>query len=86
MSKKPINPYLVLLASLIVPGAGHVVLGQAQRGLTFLFFTVILGWASVKVMPDHMSFFSRHVGGVFLYGISVLDAYRMARIKYSSER
>ncbi len=86
MSKKPINPYLVLLASLIVPGAGHVVLGQAQRGLTFLFFTVILGWASVKVMPDHMSFFSRHVGGVFLYGISVLDAYRLARIKYSSER
>ena len=86
MSDKPRNPYLVLLASLVVPGAGHVLMGQAQRGLTFLFFTVILGWASVKVMPEYMSFFSRHVGGVFIYGISVLDAYRIARIKFTTER
>ena len=82
MDVKPKNPYLVLLAALIVPGAGHVVLGKAQRGLTFLFFTVVLGWASFKVMPEHFSFFSRHVGGVFIYGISVLDAYKIARIEH----
>ncbi len=83
MSDKPKNPYLILFAGLILPGAGHVLLGQAQRGLTFLFFTVILGWASFKTMPEHMSFFSRHVGGILIYGISVLDAYKIARIKYS---
>jgi hypothetical protein len=83
MSDKPKNPYLVLLAGLILPGAGHVLLGQAQRGLTFLFFTAVLGWVSLKVMPEHMSFFARHVGGIFIYGISVLDAYKIARIKFA---
>jgi hypothetical protein len=83
MSDKPKNPYLILLAGLILPGAGHVLLGQAQRGLTFLFFTAVLGWVSLKVMPEHMSFFARHVGGIFIYGISVLDAYKIAHIKFA---
>ena len=86
MPDKPKNPYLVLLAALILPGAGHVLLGQAQRGLTFLFFTVILGWASFKVMPEHMSFFGRHVGGIFIYGISILDAYKIARVKFTESK
>lgn len=86
MSEKPKNPYLILVAGLIVPGAGHVLLGQAQRGLTFLFFTFVLGWVSVKVMPEHMSFFTRHVGGIFLYGLSVLDAYKIARVKTATAK
>ena len=86
MSDNPKHPYLVFLAAVILPGAGHVLLGQAQRGLTFLFFAVILGWASFKVMPEHMSFFSRHVGGIFIYGISILDAYKIARVKFSAEK
>ena len=65
MSNKPKNPYFILLAALILPGSGHVFLGQAQRGLTFLFFIIVLGWVSVKIMPEHMSFFARHVGGIF---------------------
>jgi hypothetical protein len=77
---KPKNPYFILLTS-IIPGAGHVFLGLPQRGLMFLFFTIILGWVSVRVMPSDMSFFSRHVGGIFIYGISILDAYKIARIR-----
>lgn len=78
--KAPPSPYLVLVAS-ILPGVGHVLQGQAMRGLQFLFFTVILGWVSVKVMPDTASFFGRHVGGIFIYGLSIIDAYRIARIR-----
>jgi hypothetical protein len=85
MSDKPKNPYLIFLAGLVIPGAGHVLLGQAQRGLTFLFFTVVLGWVSLKVIPEQMSFFSRHVGGILIYGISVLDAYRIARVKQAED-
>ena len=48
----PPNPYKILAASLLVPGAGHVWLGLAQRGMMFLFFTVILGWVSAKLMPE----------------------------------
>ncbi len=77
---KPRNPYLVLAVSLI-PGAGHVTLGLPQRGLVFLFFTIILGWVSLRVMPETMSFFSRHAGGIFIYGISVLDAYKIAKVR-----
>ncbi len=84
MTDRPKNPYLVLFAGLVLPGAGHVLLGQAQRGLTFLFFTAVLGWVSLKIMPEHMSFFSRHVGGIFIYGISVLDAYKIARMKFAA--
>jgi hypothetical protein len=79
------QPRLVLLAS-IIPGAGHVLLGQAQRGLTFLFFMVILGWVSVKLMPDHASFIGRHIGGVFIYGMSILDAYKRARLAWVTSR
>jgi hypothetical protein len=78
MPEKSPNPRLVLLASL-VPGAGHVLLGQAQRGLMFVFFTVILGWISLKLMPESASFIGRHIGGVFIWGMSIIDAYRMAR-------
>ncbi len=80
MQEKPRQPYAVLAAS-VVPGAGHVLLGLPQRGLMFLFFTIILGWVSTKIIPPEMSFFSRHAGGIFIYGMSILDAYRIAKVK-----
>ncbi len=78
--KKPVNPHLVLLMSLI-PGAGHVAVGMAMRGLQFLFFMIILGWVSHKIMPLESSFFGRNIGGILIYGLSVIDAYKIARIK-----
>lgn len=80
MSEKPLNPYKVLAAS-IIPGAGHVWLGLPQRGLVFIFFMVVLGWVSTKFMPETASFIGRHIGGVFIYGMSILDAYRTAKIR-----
>jgi hypothetical protein len=80
------NPYLVLLASVFLPGSGHVMLGKAQRGLMFLFFIVVLGWISLRVMPASASFFARHVGGILVYGFAVLDAYKIARIQESEMR
>lgn len=82
MIKRPVNPYAVLAAALILPGAGHVVLGKPQRGLIFLFFTVILGWVSLRLTPDTASFFARHAGGILIYGFSVIDAYKTARIQW----
>ncbi len=84
--ERPRNPYAVLAAALVVPGAGHVLLGLQQRGLMFLFFTVILGWVSLRLMPETGSFFARHAGGIFIYGISVIDAYKRARIAWEQWR
>lgn len=82
LSAKPVHPRLVLAAAILLPGAGHVIQGKAQRGLMFLFFMVILGWVSLRIMPETASVFSRHVGGILIYGFSVLDAYRMARLRW----
>lgn len=82
MSERPVSPYAVLAASVLLPGAGHVLQGKPQRGLMFLFFTIVFGWVSVRLMPDTASFFSRHVGGILIYGFSVIDAYKSARLRW----
>jgi hypothetical protein len=79
---RPRHPYAILAAAVLLPGSGHVLQGMAQRGLTFLFFIAVLGWASRHLMPDHASFVGRHIGGVFVYGMSILDAYRTARVNW----
>ena len=79
---RPANPYLVLAAA-IFPGCGHVMLGMASRGLQFVFFTVILAWVTTKIAPADASFIGRHAGGVLIYALSILDAYRIARIRYA---
>ena len=84
MTTQPRHPYAILAAALLLPGAGHVLQGKQQRGLMFLFFTIVLGWVSLRIMPDEFSFFTRHVGGIFIYGISVLDAYKSARISWEA--
>ena len=86
MTDKPHNPYAVLAAAIVLPGAGHVLQGKPQRGLMFLFFTIILGWVSLRVMPQSASFFARHVGGIFIYGLSVIDAYKIARVRWETWR
>ena len=85
MPSKTVNPYLVLIAGLVLPGSGHVILGKPQRGLIFLFFILILSWISYRIMPEQGSFLMRHAGGVLVWGLSALDAYKMARVRQALE-
>lgn len=82
-AKEPANPWLVLLAGLAIPGAGHLMLGQQQRALMFLFFMAVFGWVSLRLMPEGASFFARHSGAILIYGFCALDAYRIARVRRS---
>jgi hypothetical protein len=79
---KPYNPYIVLAAAIVLPGSGHVLNGVPHRGLIFLFFIIVLGWATSKLAPEHVSFIGRYAGGILIYGLSVLDAYKQAKIKW----
>ena len=45
----------------------------------FIFFMTILGWISTKIMPESASFIGRHIGGVFIWGMSIIDACRINR-------
>lgn len=80
----PLNPYWVLAAAIGLPGSGHVLLRMPTRGLQFIFFTVILAWVTMKLAPPDASFIGRHAGGLLIYALSVLDAYKIARIRYAT--
>ena len=79
----PVNPYLVLGVAVVLPASGHVLLGVPVRGLQFLFFMVILGWITTKMAPADASFVGRHAGGFLIYAFSILDAYKIARIRHA---
>jgi hypothetical protein len=72
------NPKLVLLIALVLPGMGQAVNRMPTRGLIFVFYVILLGVVTYNLTtPDH-SFVGRYSGGIFVYLLSVLDAYRWA--------
>lgn len=80
------NPRLVLALAILLPGAGHVAIGQVQRGLCFVLFAILLMVVTyVTTTPEH-SFIGRHAGGLFVWALSITDAYRLARIRYEAQR
>ena len=83
---KPLNPYLVLALAIMLPGAGHVAIGEPRRGLAFAFFVLLFGVLTyATTTPDH-SFIGRHAGGLFIWALSIPDAYRRARLRAASAR
>lgn len=81
-----LHPRLVLLLAILFPGAGHVAAGQTMRGLCFALFAILLMMVSyVTTTPEH-SFVGRHAGGLFVWALSITDAYRLARIRYEALR
>ena len=82
--KKTINPYLVLALAIVLPGAGHVAIREAPRGLVFAFFVLFFSVLTyVTTTPDH-SVIGRQAGGLFVWALSIPDAYRRARMKYKT--
>ena len=85
-AKAPIHPYIVLLVAVLLPGGGHVLIGQPQRGFGFALFTLILSAISWHTTtPDH-SFIGRMALGLFVWALSIPDAYRIARTTYETWR
>ena len=83
---QPLNPRLVLVLAILFPGAGHVAIGQTQRGFCFLLFAILFMVLSyLTTTPEH-SFIGRHAGGLFVWALSITDAYRLARIRQEAVR
>lgn len=83
---KPMHPYAILALAIVLPGSGHVFSGVPARGLQFLFFMIVIGWATSKIAPDQASFIGRYAGGFLIYAFSILDAYKIARVKWETWR
>ncbi len=75
------HPLVVLLTAIVLPGVGHVLNRLPTRGLMFVFYTVLLGVITWNLTtPDH-SLVGRLAGGLFVYAISVVDAYQWAAVR-----
>lgn len=83
---RPIHPLVVLGIALVLPGVGQVVNGQPRRGLVFAFYTVLLAVVTYLVAPEAATAVGRVAGGVFVYAISALDAYRVAAVRWHTAR
>ncbi|MFU0504434.1 hypothetical protein [Pseudaminobacter sp. NGMCC 1.201702] len=78
--RKPIQPYLVLALAIALPGAGHVAIREAPRGLVFALSVVLFSVLTYVTTTADQSFIGRHAGGLFIWALSIPDAYRRARL------
>jgi hypothetical protein len=82
----PRSPLLVLAAAIVLPGSGQVLNRTPVRGLIFVFYIVLLGVVTYQLTtPDH-SLIGRYAGGLFVYAISIMDAYRSAAYRAAAAR
>lgn len=86
MTSKPTNPHLVLAAAIALPGCGQVINRQPMRGLMFVGFILLLGAYTLKTAAPDVSIVGKLAGGIFVYAMSILDAYRHARLRYETWR
>lgn len=79
---KPWHPHLVLFVAIILPGVGQVLNQNPLRGLTMLFFMLVLGVVSYHLASPGVSVIGQFAGGLFVYAMSVMDAYQWARVRW----
>ena len=80
--RSPINPYLVMLTAIVLPGMGQVLNHAAKRGMTMLFFMILLGFVTNQLASPDVSIIGKFAGGIFIYALSVMDAYMRARYRW----
>lgn len=83
-SRRPLHPLLVLLAAILLPGFGYTLLGFALRGLTMQMFMIVLGLITWQMTTPQHSLVGRLAGGLFIYAISIMDSYRLAKLRWDA--
>jgi uncharacterized membrane protein YkvI len=85
-ARRPVHPGLVLLAAILLPGFGHTLCGFRYRGLAMQMFMIVLGLITWHLTTPQQSLVGRLAGGLFIYAISVMDAYRLAKLRWDAFR
>ena len=80
---RPANPYVVLASAIVLIGSGQVWNRQPMRGLVFIFFAVLLGGFTLMTAKPEVSLVGKLAGGLMVYAMSIFDAYKTARIRYT---
>jgi len=85
-ARRPIHPGLVLLAAILLPGFGQTLCGFRYRGLAMQMFMIVLGLITWHLTTPQQSLVGRLAGGLFIYAISIMDAYRLAKLRWDAFR
>ena len=83
VSRRPPNPFLVLAAAIVLPASGQVLNRQPVRGLVFVFFILLLGGFTLQTAAPDVSLVGKLSGGLFVYAMTIYDAYKTARIRHA---
>jgi hypothetical protein len=83
-ARPPLNPYFVLLIAILLPGFGHVVSGQTRRGFTMQLFMIALAFVTWQLAPPGTSLAGKLSGGLFVYALSIPEAYRIAKLRWEA--
>ncbi len=81
---EPLNPRLVLLVAILLPGMGHVLCGATRRGLMMQAFMILAGFVTWHLSTPQTSLVGRLSGGLFIYAMSLPEAYRLAKLRAAS--
>lgn len=82
--RRPIHPYIVLLAAIVLPGSGYVLAGEPKRGFTMQMFMIVFAIVTWHLAPAGASIVGKLAGGLFLYALSIPESYRIARLKWDA--
>ncbi|MCX8254395.1 MAG: hypothetical protein OTI36_10475 [Beijerinckiaceae bacterium] len=75
------HPKLVLLLACLAPGLGHAALGRWSRAVGFAAFTQFFAALTWKLAPHDRSLVGRTAAGLFVWALSIPDAYRSAVLR-----
>lgn len=80
--KAPLAPAWVLIIAILLPGMGQVINNTPVKGLVMISFMVILGMITFNLAQPHISMMGKLAGGIFIYAISIMDAYYWAKYRW----
>jgi hypothetical protein len=79
--KPPLAPILVLFIAILLPGMGQVINNTPVKGLVMIAFMIILGLITFNLAQPHISMVGKLAGGIFIYALSIMDAYYWAKVR-----
>lgn len=82
--KPPLAPIWVLIIAILLPGMGQVLNNTPIKGLIMLSFMFILGLITFNLAQPHISMVGKLAGGIFIYALSIMDAYYWAKYRWEA--
>lgn len=76
--------WLPVIAAMIIPGSGYVLLSRPMRGLLMVFWMFIFGFITFNLSSTDISVIGRYSGGIAVWVMSVIEVYRIAQLKKHS--